>query len=64
MSGWNPIFAELCSSSRNWAVCIVRICTGVYFLDCLNALRGLLLLWEVRSDPDIVEEIADSDGTG
>lgn len=63
--GRNPIFGVcLCTGCNGGSVSIWLFTSYIDLLD--GGLGGLafLLLWEVWYDPNIVEEVANADGTG
>lgn len=62
MVGWNPIFGIcLCACCNSGSVGIWLLTSNIDLLDVSFGGLALLLLWEVWSDPDVVEEVADTD---
>lgn len=60
--GWDPVFSVcLCACCNSRSISVWLLASHI---DLLNRSLGglaLLLLWEVWSDPNVVEEVSDTD---
>jgi hypothetical protein len=61
---WDPFLVVLLGASRDSGTFVVRDDgANIDLLDWSLLAASLPLLWEIWDNPDVVEEVADTDGT-